>query len=106
MAYKRKTTKTGANSRRSTTYNTNGPTTHSNSTSVNRMTTTYTTKGAKSYITQTTRRADGYVERKRVASINSAPRKKSRKSSGSGIPVIDSIVVIMFVLFLIGSVLF
>jgi cobalamin biosynthesis Mg chelatase CobN len=103
MAYKRKTTKTGTNSRRSTTYNTNGPTTHSNSTSANRMTTTYTTKGAKSYITQTTRRADGYVERKRVASINSATRKRSGKSAGTGIPALDGIIIIMFLLFLVAS---
>ena len=81
MAYKRKTTKTGANSRRSMTLNTNGPTTFSNSTKAGNVTYTHTSKGGKYYTTQTIRRADGFVERKRIYS--SAPKKPSKPLWGS-----------------------
>lgn len=77
MAYKRKTTKTGTGSRRSITLNTNGPTTFSNSTKAGNVTYTHTSKGGKYYTTQTIRRADGFVERKRIYS--SAPKKAASK---------------------------
>jgi cobalamin biosynthesis Mg chelatase CobN len=78
MAYKRKTRKTGPNSRSSTTSNTNGASTYSNSNTSNGVTYTQTSKNGKYYTTQTIRRADGSVERKRVQSSTSKP------TSGSG----------------------
>lgn len=74
MAYKRKTRKTGSNSRSSTTSNTNGASTYSNSNTSNGVTYTQTSKNGKYYTTQTIRRADGSVERKRVQSSTSKPK--------------------------------
>lgn len=69
MAFKRTTKKTGPHTRRSTTIHSNGShATNSTSVKSGNMTMTYTQKGSKSYTTQTIRRADGFVERKRVHS--------------------------------------
>lgn len=92
MAYKRTTKKTGKYTRSSVTYNTNGPSTYSNSVKGNGgVTYTSTSKGGKYYTTRTQRFANGYVERKRISS--SSPRKragsnKNSELSGTGIIVI------------------
>jgi hypothetical protein len=81
VAYKRKTTKTGPNSRSSTTTNTKGPSTFSNSTTHNGVTNTQTSKNGKYYTTQTVRKPDGSVERKR---IQSSQRKADQSGDGFG----------------------
>ena len=83
MAYKRKTTKTGPNSRRSTTYNTNGSTTFSNSTTHAGTTYTNKSKNGKYTITRTTRNADGSVSREQVYNSASQPNTKKNSSSYS-----------------------
>ena len=81
MAYKRITSKTGKNSRSTTTYNTNG--THTQSSSMGgkgttRTTVSYNSKtGAK--ITKTNIDGNGYVHRKTIFSTAGAARE-SRKS--------------------------
>jgi hypothetical protein len=98
MAYKRKTTKTGPKSRSSTTYNTNGPSTYSNSTTHAGTTITRTSKGGKYHTTQTIRRPDGTVERKRIQ--NSA---KSSNQTGDGFGTVLLLVVVGTILsFLFG----
>jgi hypothetical protein len=107
MAFKRKTKKTGTNSRSSVTYNTGGPSTFSSSNSANGVTYTTTSKGGKYYTTRTQRSADGYIERKRIMSSvqkskpgsqKSKPRSKRRREdssfSGNGL--------VFFVAFVMG----
>ena len=96
MAYKRKTTKTGPISRRSVTYNTNGPTTISHSTTSNGVTYTSTTKGGKSYMTRTQKFANGYVERKRIMSSSSKKGRpaKAKPPSAGGILLIGILVIL------------
>lgn len=87
MAYKRRTKKTGPNSRSSTTHSTKGPSTYSTSNKAGNTTYTYTSKGGKYFMTRTTKLGDGYVERKRVMSSAAVTPKRSsrRKSSDSGL---------------------
>jgi hypothetical protein len=87
MAFKRTSKKTGSNSRRTTTYNTNGPTTHSNSIKSGNVTYTNTTKGGKSYTTQTVKGTDGFVTRKRIGS-NSTKKSKRSKSDDNALGMI------------------
>lgn len=75
MAYKRTSKKSGS-FKHTTTINTNGPTTRSVSHTSNGNTTTYTTKGNKSWTTQTIRSPSGWVERRRIGSSN--PRKPKK----------------------------
>jgi hypothetical protein len=88
MAYKRTTTKSG-NSRRTTTISTKGPPTNSLSLKSGNVVTTRTTKGNKSYTTQTIKLPGGYVERKRISSsIRSPNRRNKAKDSGIGIIIV------------------
>jgi cobalamin biosynthesis Mg chelatase CobN len=98
VAYKRKTTKTGRITRRSMTTNTNGPSTFSNSMTSGNVTTTHTSKGGKYYTTQTIRRPDGTIEKKRTQSSQA----KSNKPSESGGLVLLVFVVIVILGFLFG----
>lgn len=102
MAYKRSTTKTGPNSRRSVTYNTNGPTTVSTSSTANGVTYTSTSKGGKYYMTRTQKFAGGYVDRKRI--MSSSPKKTSTKRRKGDDKVGVFGVVLLFFIALVGSV--
>jgi hypothetical protein len=109
MAYKRRTTKTGKNSRRSVTYNTNGPTTFSHSNNAGGgVTYTHTSKGGKYYTTRTQRGLDGYVTRQRVSSSSpkKAPsRRRQSNSNDNGFGAVGLIVfgVIVLISFIFGS---
>jgi cobalamin biosynthesis Mg chelatase CobN len=100
MAFKRTSKKTGPNSRRTTTYNTNGSTTQSNSVKSGSVTYTNTTKGGKSYTTQTVKGAGGYVSRKRIGSNST----KKSKTDDSAIGLIAVLVVVGFIVSYIGSI--
>jgi hypothetical protein len=90
MAYKRNSKKTGPNTRKTTTISTKGPNTISNSMKSGNVTYTTTTKGGKSYTTQTIRGAGGFVERKRIGS--NSPRKKNSAQEPSAALIIFIIV--------------
>lgn len=102
MAYKRKTTKTGKNTRSSVTYNTNGPTTFSHSNNAGGgVAYTSTSKGGKYYTTRTQRFANGYVERKRISS--SSPKRRANSDSGLGAVGIIGFVVIILLSLVFGG---
>jgi hypothetical protein len=89
MAYKRTSKKTGTNSRRTTTMNSSGAQKITNSVKSGNTTTSYTTNGGKSYMTQTTRSADGFIARRRIGSTSPKRGKRSKKDdAGAGMGII------------------
>jgi len=107
MAYKRKTTKTGPNTRKSTTYSTNGPSTYSTSNKSGNTTYTYTSKDSKSYMTRTQKFAGGFVERKRIMSSSpkktSVSRRKTKSEERLGTLGLIAAVVIVFIAIAFGG---
>lgn len=94
MVTKRTTTKTGPNSRRTTTHKSSGPSKFSHSTSHAGTTYTNTSAGNGKYYITRTERVGGKVKRTRISS--SANRKSSQKISRIGWIVIFIFVVIVF----------
>lgn len=117
MAFKRTTKKTGPGTRSSRTIHSNGGhATNSTSMTTGNMTITRTQKGSKSYTTQTIRRADGFVERKRIHSnaikkykgpdlfsllFSSKRTRKRRSKGGTSSNGTAFILIILFVILIV-----
>ncbi len=95
MAYKRTSKKTGTNSRRTTTMNSSGAQKITNSVKSGNTTTSYTTNGGKSYMTQTTRSADGFITRRRIGSASPKRSKKDEAGAGMGAVIVLCIIAII-----------